>query len=564
MTLAGRVGATYRIVVTPDVPATHASQGPALTASAPGPVHVPGPVDRVHFIDEQQRYRRATRRFTALAALAVLITGIPACIIVTPLVFTILMTIGHIINAISPIPPETLETLRGIGQSVSRAADTLDASIDAGRVTAWAEVLRIAFLIGVLVLPGAIALFMIWLGIRRVLGHVAVGHVLEAAGTRPPNERDLEERQLGNVVEEMAVAAGVKPPRLLIIDSDAVNAAAMGTDIDDATVLVTRGLLDKLDRDETQAVIGHVIGSVGNGDLKIASIIFSIYQTWGALSMLMNAPFGSTARRVVWRGIRTAMRRRDRAVDRWEAEFVSEALLRGAVDFEDPDVARRMNQKRTGLAGKWDGFVNFLSLPLTLGSLVVQFAVMFSSMALIGPIVSFMWRTRRHLADAMAVQLTRNPDALARALRHLATEKTEVPKGGELSLLFVVWSNTLASKDAVVGQFARMHPKPHQRQQRLMALGAEPTVIQKPSGIWAGVRQTLSPSKWNMMTPVAVVFMFLFFIVVPALMAVALVLAAIALAMLTMLSLMLMTVMMAVAWAVLNFLFLTLPGWIRR
>jgi Zn-dependent protease with chaperone function len=526
-------------------------------------VRVPGPVDRVHFLDEQQRYRRATRRFTALAALAVLITGIPACIIVTPLVFTILMTIGHIINAISPFSPETLETLRGLGQSVSAAADALDASLDAPAVTLWSKLVRIAIAVGVLVLPGALAILGLWLGIRRVLGRVAVGHVLEAAGTRPPNERDLEERQLGNIVEEMAVAAGVKPPRLLIIDSDVVNAAAMGTEIDDATVLVTRGLLDKLDRDETQAVIGHVIGSVGNGDLRIASIIFSIYQTWGALTLLMNAPFGRTARRAVWRGIRTAFRGRARAVDRWEAEFVSETFLRGAVDFEEPDVARRMNQKRTGPAGAYDGFVNFLSLPLTLGSLVVQFAVMFSSMALIGPIVSFMWRTRRHLADAMAVQLTRNPDALARALRHLTTEKTEVSKGGELSLLFVVWPNSLASKDAVVGQFARMHPKPHQRQQRLIALGAEPVVIQKPSGVWAGVRDTFSPSRWNKMTPLALVLMILFFVVVPGLMAAAVVLSVIALAMLTMLSLMLMMVQMFVAWAVLKFLFLTLPGWIR-
>lgn len=548
----------------PDIPINHPSRSPALTASAPGPVRVPGPVDRVHFLDEQRRYRRATRRFTALATLAVLITGIPACIIVTPLVFTFVMTIGHIINAISPIPPETLETLRGFGRSVSAAADTLDKSVNGGAITAWHELLRIALLIGVLVLPGALALFALWLGIRRVLGHVAIGHLLEAAGTRPPNERDLEELQLRNVVEEMSVAAGVQPPRLLMMDTDAVNAAAMGTGLDDATVVVTRGLLDKLDRDETQAVIGHVIGSVGNGDLKVASIIFSIYQTWGALSILMNAPFGRTARRVVWRGFRTAFRGRDRAVDRWEAEFVSEAFLRGSMDFEDPDVTRRMSHQRTGLAGKWDAFVNMLSLPLTLGSYVVQFAVFFSSVALIGPIVSFMWRTRRHLADAMAVQLTRNPDALARALRHLATEKTAVPKGDEMSLLFIVWPTTVSSKSAVVGQFARMHPKPHQRQRRLIALGAEPTVIQKPPGVWAAFRDTLSPSKWNRMTPVALVFMVLFFVVVPGLLVVALGLAAIALAMLTMLSLMLMMVMMAVAWAVLNFLFLTLPGWIRR
>ncbi|HEX6049012.1 MAG TPA: M48 family metalloprotease [Gemmatimonadaceae bacterium] len=548
----------------PDVPTVRPAQSPPLTQAAPGSMHVPGPVDRVHFLDEQRRYRRASRRFTALAALAVLITGIPACIVITPLVFTLLMTIGHIVNAISPISPETLQALREWGQSLSDAADTLEASLDASAMPARAALLRIAFLIAVLVLPGALALFALWIGIRRVLGHVAVGHVLEAAGTRQPNERDLEERQLTNVVEEMAIAAGVKPPRVLIVETDAVNAAAMGTEIDDATVLVTRGLLDKLDRDETQAVIGHVIGSVGNGDLKIASIIFSIYQTWGALTLLMNAPFGRTARRAVWRGIRTAFRGRTRAVDRWEAEFVSETFLRGAVDFEDPDVSRRMAQTRRGLAGKWDAFVNVLSLPLTLGSYVVQFAVFFSSVALIGPIVSFMWRTRRHLADAMAVQLTRNPDALARALAHLAREKTVVAKGDEMSLLFVVWPATVASKNAVVGQFARMHPKPHQRQRRLIALGAEPTVIHKPPGIWAGVRDALSPGKWNKMTPVAVIMMFLFFIVVPALMATALVLSAILVVMLTMLSLMLMMVQMVVAWAVLKFLFLTLPGWIRR
>jgi Zn-dependent protease with chaperone function len=529
------------------------------------PVHVPGPADRVHFLDEQRRYRRATRRFTALAALAVLITGIPACIVVTPLVFTIAMTIGHVINAISPLSPETLETIRGLGKSVSDAGNAIDAQASSGALaTARADLLRIALAVGVLVLPGAVAIFGLWLAIRRVFGRVAVGHALEAAGSRPPNERDLEERQLRNVVEEMAVAAGVKPPRVLIIDTDAVNAAAMGTEIDDATVLVTRGLLDKLDRDETQAVIGHVIGSVGNGDLAIASIIMSIYQTWGALTILMHAPFGRTARRAVWRGFRTALRGRARAVDRWEAEFVSETFLRGAMDFEDPDITRRMSQSRRGLAGMWDSFITMLSLPLTMGSYVVQFAVFFSSMALIGPIVAFMWRTRRHLADAMAVQLTRNPDALARALRHLATEQTVVPKGGELALLFIVWPATVQSKDAVVGQFRRMHPKPHQRQRRLIALGADPVVVQTPPGVWAGMRATLSPSRWNRATPLALVFMVLFFVVVPALMAVALVLSAILVVMLTMLSLMLMMVMMIVAWGVLNFLFLTLPGWIRR
>jgi len=66
-----------------------------LSDAAVGSVHVPGPVDRVHFVEEQRRYRKASRRFSLLAMLAVLITGIPACIVVTPLVFTIVLTLGH-------------------------------------------------------------------------------------------------------------------------------------------------------------------------------------------------------------------------------------------------------------------------------------------------------------------------------------------------------------------------------------------------------------------------------------------------------------------------------------
>src|SRR5688572_2429002 len=70
--------------------------------SGPGSLPIPGPVDRVHFLDEQRRYRKASRRFSLLAMLAVLITSLPACIVVTPLVFTIVLTIGHIANAIAP------------------------------------------------------------------------------------------------------------------------------------------------------------------------------------------------------------------------------------------------------------------------------------------------------------------------------------------------------------------------------------------------------------------------------------------------------------------------------
>jgi Zn-dependent protease with chaperone function len=531
---------------------------PGLTApdTVAGSSHIPGPVDRVHFLDEQRRYRKASRRFSLLAFVAVLITGIPACIVVTPLVFTLVLLVGHIVNAIAP---EAWTWLREGAQVIPNAADAIE-----GAGGQAARVARAALAIGVLVLPGALAIFALWLANRRLLRHVAVGHELERTGARPPNERDLEERQLRNVVEEMAIAAGLAPPRLLIIDTDVVNAAAVGVGLDDATVLVTRGLLDRFDRDQTQAVAGHLIGSIGNGDLRIVSIIFSIYQTWGALAVLMNAPFAAASRRAIWKAFRAAFRGQGRTVDRWEAEFVSEAFLRGSIEFEDNEVGQRMASTRKGLAGKWDTAVALLSLPSTLGAYVVRFAVFISSEALIGPIVAFMWRTRRHLADAMAVQLTRNPDALARALRDFGTVKSVVPQGEAASLLFFAWPTNATAQHAVVGQFPRMHPKLPQRERRLLALGADPAHARPATGLRAAIGDFISSLRRTRWTPTTALLAFAFFVVVPILFVVGIALSVVVLAMMTMMTLMVMIVVVAIVAWVLNFLFLTVPGWIRR
>ena len=535
------------------------SPGFAPRGPGAGSVPVPGPVDRVHFLDEQQRYRKASRRFSLLAFVAVLITGIPACVVVTPLVFTVLLTVWHIVNAISPASAAALTRLRESLLLIPgmAAASGSDHSQEA-------QIARAVLAILVLVLPGALAIFVLWLANRRLLRHVAIGHALEQTGSREPNERDLEERQLRNVVEEMAIAAGIQPPRLRIIDSDVVNAGAVGVGVDDVTVLVTRGLLDQLDRDETQAVVGHVIGSVGNGDLKIVSIIYSIYQTWGALALLVNAPFAASSRRAIWRGFRTAFRGQERTVDRWEAEFVSDAFVRGVADFEDAEVGKRLASNRKGLAGKWDTVMVFLSLPSTMIAYVVRFAVAISSMALIGPIVAFMWRTRRHLADAMAVQLTRNPDALARALRHFGTVQSLVPQGEAVSLLFFTWPPHATAKDAVVGEFGRMHPKLPQRERRLLALGADPSRARPVTGLRAAIGDFVSAFRHTRFTPYTAVLAFVFFVLCPILLAVALAASLVVLFFMTGFTLMVMLVVMVVVAKVLNFLFLTVPGWIAR
>jgi len=524
-----------------------------LTLTAASQASIPGPVDRVHFEDEQRRYRRKSWRFSAFAALAAVLTGIPACVVVTPLVYSFALLVAYIINAFVPLRPSTWTGLQTLAEAIPRAVDAIDTG------GAARDVLRIALGIAVLVVPGAVATLATWIAVRGLLGRVGVGWSLDRIGARPLKTRDLEEQQLGNLVEEMAVAAGVKPPKVLLIDTPETNAAITGLHVDDSTILVTRGLLDTLDRDETQAIIAHLIGSVGNGDLRIASIIYSIYQTWGALALALDAPVQRRARKAMWRAFKVAFRPQRREVDVWEAEFASEALLRGSQneDADPTDIGERvMSASSSGGSGErqpnvFEKAYVMAMLPLILGAQVVRFAIFISSVVLIGPIVSFMWRTRRHLADAMAVQLTRYPNGLVTALHKLSISRTVTVKGaGGLEFLFIVWPGSTSGKDAVIGQFGRMHPKLHQRQRRLRALGA------------TNVSDAQTRSNfWNKRTVIASLILGL---LIGPLIALAFGMSLVVLVMLTMLSLLMMEMLMFAVWFGLKLVFITIPAWIAK
>jgi Zn-dependent protease with chaperone function len=93
--------------------------------------------------------------------------------------------------------------------------------------------------------------------IRSVLGIAPFGVIESAMGLRPANSSDLEERQLAKIVGEMAIAGGVPEPRVFLTEGEVVNAGAAGNA--PSTVFVSRRLLDHMDRDETQGVLGHLL-----------------------------------------------------------------------------------------------------------------------------------------------------------------------------------------------------------------------------------------------------------------------------------------------------------------
>ena len=216
--------------------------------------------------------------------------------------------------------------------------------------------------------------------------------VAEMLGGRlvAPDTTNLNERRLLNVVEEMAVASGTPIPPVYVLDDEtAINAFAAGFTPADAVVTVTRGTLDKLTRDELQGVIAHEFSHIFNGDMRLNIRLMGILNGILVLSMVGYWMFRITAR--------------------------------------TGDVGRSRKEKGNAL-----GAIVLLGLAMwIIGYIGVIFARL---------IKSAVSRQREYLADASAVQFTRNPPGIGGALKKIgafsAGSRLESPHAEEASHLF--------------------------------------------------------------------------------------------------------------------------------
>ncbi len=205
-----------------------------------------------------------------------------------------------------------------------------------------------------------------------------------------PNTTDPDERKLLNVVEEMALASGVPVPQVYLLrNEEGINAFAAGLKSEDAAVGVTRGCIRLLNRDELQGVVAHEFSHILNGDMRLNLRLIGIVN-----GLLVLAIIG---RQMLY--VRSSGRSRD---------------------------------------GKGGDPLPFIGLALVLiGGIGMFFGRL---------IKSAVSRQREFLADAAAVQFTRNPAGLAGALKKIgglaAGSRLENPKAEEASHLF--FSNGLA------------------------------------------------------------------------------------------------------------------------
>jgi heat shock protein HtpX len=267
--------------------------------------------------------------------------------------------------------------------------------------------------VGVLSVASAAALcWYSWrFGAKRVLWAAGAWELIEPATP--------EQKQLVNVVEEMAIAAGLPRPKVWVVPDADPNAFATGHDAASASIAVTEGLLATLSRDELQAVVAHEMAHVRNLDVRLMTLLAGMV---GAIA-LMSDGMG----RMIGRGSRVASRRS---------------------------------------SGKGNP-LGIIVLVLWLLTLVV--APVVSRILAMG--VS---RKREYLADATGAQLTRNPMALASALEKLAAASSatqSITQGAAHLCIVDPAPGMLSGREGFLADFVASHPPIRQRIIRLRGMG---------------------------------------------------------------------------------------------
>ena len=279
--------------------------------------------------------------------------------------------------------------------------------------------------------------------LRLSSGGAAVARMIGARRIAPDTADPLE-RRLRNVVEEMAIASGVRVPEVYVMDGESgINAFAAGWDVSGAVVAVTRGTLQTLTRDELQGVVAHEFSHILNGDMRLN------VRMIGVLAGIVF--IGSIG------------------------EFIMRSV-RGSRDAKGFFLA--------GLAIFIIGYVGLFFARLIKASVA---------------------RQREFLADASSVQFTRNPDGIAGALDQIRASTTGTLIGNryaeEMSHMFfgpsVKLGGPFATHPPLEERIQRVHPKFQVQDYRQRREAAAPGVPQAEPAKPAGRREGDLGAAWG-------------------------------------------------------------------
>lgn len=398
--------------------------------------------EREDFFNAIARHRRAAWQVTLASHGANFIVALIVALLMAPLFYAAAALALDVLNLFRPAP----NLVGVIGAYIGPLMDA-PAAVPLQR---WLTVGAFA------ALPGLSWMAVVLTSLRRAL-RVSATFDSGELSAREPNRTVLSEQRLANVIGEMAIAANLPAPRVLITDASIRNAAVFGRDDAHATIVVSSLLLDALNRDEMQGVAGHLIGSIANGDVRIGLQAATTLSLFGLISRLSTAVTDRSAWRPLGR-IALALLRPTRASAQRLADELADPFAPEPTERPAPTPAQSKKEQWRAL----------LWLPLAGPVVMTGFFAALVTMFGLGPLMALVWRRRKYLADATAVRLTRDPDTLASALEKLGN-------GGS----FATWATHLAvagaragSRGLMSGSIVPMAPALPRRLRALAKLGA--------------------------------------------------------------------------------------------
>lgn len=217
-------------------------------------------------------------------------------------------------------------------------------------------------------------------------------------------------KELYNIVENLAITAGLPMPKIYLINTEQPNAFATGRNPEHSVIAVTKGLLEKLDRSELEGVLSHEMSHIGNRDILIATTAVVLA---GFIAIL---------------------------ADIFLRSFIFRGLFGG-------------NNNRNGGIMMIIGIIVSVLAPFT--AILIQLAIS---------------RQREYLADASGAMLTRYPEGLASALKKISKDKSPMKVANTSTAHLWISSPFKKGIDSKMSNLFKTHPSPESRINRLLNL----------------------------------------------------------------------------------------------
>lgn len=397
------------------------------------------PTERESFLAAIERHRKAAWRVTAVSAVGIVLAAFVVAVLMAPLFYAVLGLGFDVVNVVTPTP-----NLLGDFLTFTDRVQNEPAPVTIGRWLIW---------LSIAALPGLAVMTLVIVSLRRAL--ITAAH-FESSGlvTRKPDVMVLAEQRFGNVIQEMSLAANLPAPAVLIAEATLINAAVFGHDEEHATIVVSTGLLARMNRAEMQGVAAHLIASIANGDMRIgerAALTVAFFNLVSRFATIMGDRGASRSLLDIFKALLWPTRK--------NVQRLLEEVSEGFTSNDTRGTRAETLRDRIGEGAK-----------LVLGGPVIMtgFFGGIVNFAILGPLLSFAWRQRKYMADATAVRLTRDPDTLGGALEEIAS----AGGGGVLSRWASHLSVSAASTRNLIGGTAvPMFPSLERRLRALQKLG---------------------------------------------------------------------------------------------